>query len=50
MDRLGTSEDIFEDIGAVEAGREVAAVADVAVDKGVMVRCTSHDYAMIIAL
>ena len=37
MDRLGAAENVFEDIGAVQPGREIAAVADIAIDEGIMV-------------
>ena len=37
MDRLGAAEHIFDDIGTVQPSRHVPPVADLAVDKGVMV-------------
>src|SRR5256885_14846070 len=37
MDRLGAAEHILDDIGTVQPSRHVPPVADLAVDKGVMV-------------
>ncbi len=36
MDRLGAAEHVLEDIGAMQPGRHVGAVADIAVDEGVV--------------
>ena len=44
MDRLGAAEHVLEHVGAVQPGRHIGAVADIAVDKGVMVHLVERGH------